>query len=263
MEAGMDGIIQVVEFAMGARDPYTVSHQQRVAYLACALAREMGLPPDRVEALHIAGSLHDLGKIAVPLEILSKPGKLNEIEFAMIKTHPQVGNDILQPIKFPGQVSQMILQHHERLDGSGYPMGLKGEDILLEARILGVADVVEAMCSHRPYRPSLGLDKALEEISRHRGTLYDPLVVDACLKLYTEELFRQTFEVPALSTLPQGAYRDLSVPRGKEPNSPGEPKWWKRPGSLKLFPESWDRFYLHATFALILMGLMVVGSKGL
>jgi putative two-component system response regulator len=254
METGMEGIIQVVEFAMAARDPYTVSHQQRVASLACVLAQEMGLAPERIEALRLAGSLHDLGKIAVPLEILSKPGKLSDLEFALIKTHPQVGNDILQPINFPGGVNQIILQHHERLDGSGYPQGLKGEDILLEARILGVADVVEAMCSHRPYRPSLGLDKALEEISRHRGTLYDPVVVDACLKLHAEELFQKAFAAPTMVAQPQEAYLNLPVPAPKRREA-------KKKTRLTLFPENWDRFFLHATFGLMLMGFMLMGKK--
>ncbi len=185
MQAALDGIIEVMDFALGARDPYTVGHQQRTTRLACALGRELGLKAERLAALRLAGSLHDLGKIAVPSEILSKPGKLSEIEFAMIKTHPQVAHDMLQPIKCLSQVCEMILQHHERMDGSGYPQGLKGKDILLEARILGVADVIEAMCSHRPYRPGLGLNRALEEISRHRGSRYDSAVVDAALRLLT------------------------------------------------------------------------------
>jgi putative nucleotidyltransferase with HDIG domain len=133
--------------------------------------------------IHIAGLLHDVGKVAVPTEILSKPGKISQYEFSIIKNHPQVGYEILQKIDFPWPVTQAILQHHERMDGSGYPGGLRGEDIIIEARILGVADVVEAMSSHRPYRPALGLDSALGEIAKGRGTLYDPQVVDACLSI--------------------------------------------------------------------------------
>jgi HD-GYP domain-containing protein (c-di-GMP phosphodiesterase class II) len=145
----------------------------------------MALPPDQSSTLRIAGSLHDLGKIAMPAEILSKPGKLTEVEFAMIKTHPQVGYDILKPLELPGAAKEIMLQHHERLNGSGYPRGLSGGDILLGARILGVADVVESMASHRPYRPALSLKKAMEEIAQNRGILYDEQVVNACLNLYS------------------------------------------------------------------------------
>jgi HD-GYP domain-containing protein (c-di-GMP phosphodiesterase class II) len=138
----------------------------------------------------MAGLIHDIGKINVPAEILSKPGTLNGLEFGLIKTHPQVGHDILNgTLEFPWPVAQIVLQHHERMDGSGYPQGLSGEEILLEARILGVADVVEAMASHRPYRPALSVSQALEEISQNRGILYDPEVVDACLKVFTEKGF--------------------------------------------------------------------------
>ncbi len=135
------------------------------------------------------GVIHDLGKIYVPAEILSKPGQLNEVEFKMIKSHAKVGYDILKKVEFPWPIAQVIAQHHERIDGSGYPSGLSGENILLEARIIGVADVFEAISSHRPYRPALGIDKAIEEISQKKGTLYDPEVVDACLKLFTVKGF--------------------------------------------------------------------------
>ena len=138
----------------------------------------------------MAGTLHDIGKMYVPGEILTKPGRLTEIEFNMIKTHPKAGYDILKTIEFPWPIALIVLQHHERIDGSGYPSGLPAKDILLEARILGVADVVEAMASHRPYRPALGMDKALAEISQKRGSLYDPEVVDACLKLLVEKRFK-------------------------------------------------------------------------
>ncbi len=184
LDETIETVIQVIESAIGARDPYTVYHQQCVAQFACNLGYELGLSPERLRALRLAGTIHDLGKIAIPAAILTKPGRLTPLEFAMIKSHPQVGYDILKPIKFPGQVRQIVLQHHERINGTGYPYGLKGEEILLEARILGVADVMEAMCSHRPYRPPLGLEKALEEISKHKGSLYEAVVVEACWKLY-------------------------------------------------------------------------------
>jgi PAS domain S-box-containing protein/putative nucleotidyltransferase with HDIG domain len=178
--------------AVEIRDPYTAGHQRRVTRLACAIAEEIGLPEEQIEGLRVAGLIHDIGKINVPAEILSKPGRLTDIEFALIKMHPQIGHDILKKIEFPWPVAQIVLQHHERLDGSGYPAAMSDDDILLETRILSVADVVEAMASHRPYRSALGLDKALEEILRNRGYLYDPEVVDVCLRLFTERRF--TFE---------------------------------------------------------------------
>jgi putative nucleotidyltransferase with HDIG domain len=171
-------------------DPYVAGHQKRVAHLARAIAQELGLPQDQTEGILVIGLLHDLGKIAVPAEILTKPSKLSEYEFNLIKTHPQVGHDILKNIEFPWPVAQAILQHHERLDGSGYPFGLLDQDIILEAKILAVADVVEAMASHRLYRPALGIDKALEEVSQYRAIRYDPNVVDACLKLFTKKGFK-------------------------------------------------------------------------
>jgi PAS domain S-box-containing protein/putative nucleotidyltransferase with HDIG domain len=183
----LDGVIQAMVRAVEIRDPYTAGHQRTVADLAGAIAREMGFSEERIEGLRMAGIVHDLGKISVPSEILSKPGRLTEIQFDMIKTHPQVGYEIMRNIDFPWPVAEIMLQHHERMDGSGYPSGLAGEDILPEARILAVADVVEAMASHRPYRPSLGIDRALAEVSDNRGRLYDPDVVDACLKLFREK----------------------------------------------------------------------------
>ena len=158
LQKAMDGVIHAVSLVVGTRDPYTAGHQRRVAELARAIAREMGLSEWQMMGIHVAGLLHDVGKVAVPSEILSKPGKINQYEFSIIKNHCQVGYDILQRIDFPWPVTRAVLQHHERLDGSGYPEGLSGEDIVLEARILGVADVVEAMSSHRPYRPALGLE---------------------------------------------------------------------------------------------------------
>jgi len=183
MQKALDGIIHAVSMVIETRDPYTSSHQRRVAELAHAIAKEMGLSEWDIMGVHIAGLLHDVGKIAIPAEILSKPGKINSYEFGLIKNHSQVGHDILEKIEFPWPVIRIILQHHERLNGSGYPAGLYAKDIIVEARILGVADVVEAMSSHRPYRPSLGLDSALEEISRQRNILYGSEAVDACLRL--------------------------------------------------------------------------------
>ena len=171
------------------RDPYTAGHQQRVADLATSIAREMNLEDARIDQLRLAAVIHDIGKMYVPSDILSKPGRLSEIEFSLIKTHPQSGYDIVKGMDFPCSVAKVVLQHHERLDGSGYPNQLKSADTLLEAKILAVADVVEAMASHRPYRPALGLDKALEEISRNKGKLYDPDVVDTCLELFNRGKF--------------------------------------------------------------------------
>ena len=183
LKKALDAVVYTVSLIVETRDLHTAGHQRRAAELARAIAREMGLSEWQMMGIHVAGLLHDVGKIAVPTEILSKPGKINQYEFSIIKNHCRVGYEILQRIEFPWPVTQAILQHHERLNGSGYPEGLSGEDIILEARILGVADVVEAMSSHRPYRPALGLDRALEEISQGRGVLYDSEAVAACLKL--------------------------------------------------------------------------------
>jgi len=172
------------------KDPYTDGHQQRISQLAVAIAKELNLPQDKIEGIRIAALLHDLGKISIPTDILNKPVKLSEIEYNLIKDHPQVGYNILKSINFSYPVLKIILQHHERLNGSGYPQGLKSEDILLEAKIIGVADVVEAMSSFRPYRPALGIDKALEEITQNKGILYDPETVDVCCKLFKEEKFK-------------------------------------------------------------------------
>ena len=182
-------IVQAMGTTLETRDPYTAGHQRRVADLARAIATELGLPADQIEGVRTAATIHDIGKIAVPAEILSKPGKLTDTEFELIKIHAKIGYDILKQIEFPWPIAQFVLQHHERLDGSGYPAGLCGDDIFLEARILGVADVVEAMATHRPYRPALGLDGALAEISKNKGVLYDAPVADACLKIFTEKGF--------------------------------------------------------------------------
>jgi HD-GYP domain-containing protein (c-di-GMP phosphodiesterase class II) len=213
----MEALMQVLESTMATRDPYTVGHQRRVSQIACSIGRDMGLSEDRLQNLRIAGTLHDLGKFAIPSDLLSKPGKLTPQEFALIKTHPQVAYNILEPISLPGNTSQIILQHHERLNGSGYPQGLQGEEILLEARILGVADVMEAMCSHRPYRAALGLAETLDELTRNQGILYDAAVVDTCLKLYGEDL-------PA----PQGVSTGQAPRRVAMPlplNLPGDGAW--------------------------------------
>ncbi len=184
----IEAIIQVVEM----RDPYTAGHQRRVAHLARAMATEMGLPFDMIEGIRMAAVIHDIGKVSVPAEILSKPGKLTEKEFELVKDHTVTGYDILKDLEFPWPIAEIIYQHHEKLDGSGYPRGLKGDEVLMEARIIAVADVVEAMASHRPFRPALGMDAALDEIKAHRGSLYDPDAVDTCVKLFTEKGYTLT-----------------------------------------------------------------------
>jgi len=209
----MEALMQVLESTMATRDPYTVGHQRRVSQIACTIGREMDLAADRLYNLRMAGTLHDLGKFAIPSDLLSKPGKLTPQEFALIKTHPQVAYNILEPITLPGNTVQIILQHHERLNGSGYPQGLKGEEILLEARILGVADVMEAMCSHRPYRASLGLSASLDELTRNKGILYDAAVVETCLKLYGQDLPAPR-QVSADPTPPQGIMPSPPVTTG-------------------------------------------------
>jgi PAS domain S-box-containing protein len=186
MDAAIDTMSKIIE----TKDPYTSGHQHRVCQLAVPLAQELGLSPDKIEGIRIASLIHDIGKIGLPTEILSKPTRLTDIEFSLIKGHSQIGYDILKSIDFSYPIAQIVLQHHERLNGSGYPNNLKGDKILLEAKIIGVADVVEAISSFRPYRPALGTEKALEEISQNRGILYDPKVVDACLKLFKEKGFK-------------------------------------------------------------------------
>jgi len=189
LQKALGATVRAISTLVETRDPYTAGHQRRVADLAQALASMMGLPKERIEGLRIAGTIHDIGKVSIPAEILSKPMKLSPIEYSLIKTHPRAGQTILQDVDFPWPVARIIVEHHERLDGSGYPAGLTGEETLLESRILQVADVVESMASHRPYRPALGIDAALEEIDRGRGTLYDAAVVDACLTLFRERQF--------------------------------------------------------------------------
>jgi len=189
LQKALEETVNVLASAFGKRDLYTSGHQQRVMQLACAIASEIGLTSRQMQGIHVAGSLHDIGKINVPTEILTKPGGINEHERGIIQMHPQVGYDIIKGVDFPWPVAQAVLQHHERLDGSGYPAGISGEAIIIEARVLAVADVVEAMLSHRPYREALGVDKALDEIRQNRGVLYDSQVTDACLRLFDEKGF--------------------------------------------------------------------------
>jgi PAS domain S-box-containing protein len=190
LQKSLGKTIQAIAAAIETRDPFTAGHQRRVAELARNIAAEMGLTTDQIDGILMASIIHDLGKISVPADILSKPAKLTNIEYALVKTHPKSGYDILKDIDFPWPVARIILEHHERMDGSGYPHGLKGEAIILEARIIAVADVVEAMVSHRPDRPSLGIAAALAEIERNKGTLYDTVVVEACLRLFREKDFQ-------------------------------------------------------------------------
>jgi len=180
----LDETVNAMSLTVEERDPYTAGHQRRTADLAVVLAQKMGLPDKKIKGIRTAGLIHDIGKIAIPAEILSKPGRLNEAEILLIRRHPQVAYEILKNIDFPWPVDQIVLQHHEKINGSGYPKGLSGEEMLDEAKILCVADVVETIASHRPYRPGLGIEKALFEISSNKGTLYDPDVVDVCLKLF-------------------------------------------------------------------------------
>ena len=183
LQKTFDDVIRTMGFIVGRKDPYTIEHQERVAVLAREIGTVMGLDPWRLEGLRICSLVHDVGKVEIPGEILSKPGRLSPLEFELIKTHARSGYDILKEVDFPWPVAEAARQHHARMDGSGYPRGLKGEEILLEARILAVADVVEAMSSHRPYRPSLGIEASVAEIRGKRGAAFDPSVVDACLEV--------------------------------------------------------------------------------
>lgn len=189
LRQSLEGTIRAIATAVEARDPYTAGHQRRVAALAAAIAMEMGLDVRTTEGIRLGAEIHDIGKIHVPAEILAKPGRLTDTEYALVKEHTQVGYDILKGIAFPWPVADIAHQHHERLDGLGYPQGLKGDAICLEARIVAVADVVEAMAMHRPYRPAVGVDAALAEIEKGKGRRYDPQAVDACLKLLADKRF--------------------------------------------------------------------------
>jgi len=265
----MEALMQVLESTMEVRDPYTVGHQRRVSQIACTIGREMGLSKDRLRDLRMAGTLHDLGKFAIPSDLLSKPGKLTPQEFALIKTHPEVAYNILEPVTLPGNTAQIILQHHERMNGSGYPQGLKGEEILLEARILGVADVMEAMCSHRPYRASRGLAETLEEITRNKGILYDAAVVDTCLNLYGQDLPAPR-EVSSAPT-PLAVMRPVPpVPRGDGTRAqemvPGVRAWpqavaGKSRHWARLLPQR-HRAWMHIGSASIMAWLIMASIKG-
>jgi putative nucleotidyltransferase with HDIG domain len=190
----LEGSITAIARTIETRDPYTAGHQERVAQLAQAIAMELGLNEAQIEGLGFGGLIHDIGKISVPAELLSTPRRLRPQEMELIRGHAQVGYDIIKDIDFPWPVKDMILQHHERLDGSGYPQGLKEPEILYEAKILAVADVVEAMSSHRPYRPGFGIEVALEHIRECRGNIYDAKAVDACLTLFRDKEF--AFKIP-------------------------------------------------------------------
>jgi PAS domain S-box-containing protein len=189
LEKSLEESIKSIAYTVESRDEYTAGHMKRVGQLSSAIARELGLPEDTIHGIELASTIHDVGKIAIPVEILTKPGKLSKVEFMLVQTHVEAGYDIIKNIEFPWPIARMILEHHERMDGSGYPQGLKGDEMLLGSRIIAVSDVIEAMSTHRPYRFVLGIDAALAEIKQHRGTLYDAQVVDACLKLFAEKRF--------------------------------------------------------------------------
>ncbi len=189
LRRAVGGTIHAMALTVEKRDPYTAGHQRRATDLARAIADEMGLPKDIIDGIRMAGVIHDMGKVYVPADILNKPGKLTRDEFMLIRRHPEAGYDIVKYVEFPWPIGQIVLQHHERLNGSGYPNGLKGREICLEARIVAVADVVESMASHRPYRPALGIDRALEEIQSQSGILYDPDVVECCARLFHQKKY--------------------------------------------------------------------------
>lgn len=189
LRKNLAGTIQVISMMLETRDPYTAGHQKRVSKLARSIAQEMNVSPDITDIIRMAGSIHDIGKMSVPGDILSRPARLNDVEMQLMRVHPQTGYDILKVADLPHPMAEIVLQHHERLDGSGYPQGLKNDEILLEAQILSVADVTEAMISHRPYRPALALNVALEEIEKNKTILYHPKVVEVCLGLFREKRF--------------------------------------------------------------------------
>ena len=190
LRKSLGATINAMSATVEARDPYTAGHQRRVSDLARTIATEMQLSRDQIDGIRLAGMIHDLGKISVPSEILTKPTRLTDLEFELIKTHSEAGYNILKDIEFPWPIARIVLEHHERIDGSGYPQGLKGEDILLESKIIAVADVVEAISSHRPYRPAFGLGPALDEIAQNSGTIYDAAVAEACLNLFREHRYK-------------------------------------------------------------------------
>ena len=186
----IEGTAYIIMKVVETRDPYSIGHQQRVSKLATAIAQEMKLPQDKIEGTKIASLVHDIGKVNLPTEIISKPSKLIEVEFNLIKNYPKVGSDILKKVDFPWPIAEIVFQHQEKIDGSGYPRGLKGDEICIEAKILGVANVVEAMSSYKSYRPALSIDEALTEIIKNKNILFDPEVVDTCTKLFKEKGFK-------------------------------------------------------------------------
>lgn len=200
LHATVIGIIEAMTVVVETRDPYTAGHQHRVAELAGAIGRKMGLPTDVIEGITLAAAIHDIGKIGVPSELLSKPSRLNETEFQLIKVHSRAGYEILKNIDFPWPIADIVHQHHEKMNGTGYPQGLSGDAILIEARIITVADVVEAIASHRPYRPALGVDTAIDELRKFRGVLYDAAAVDACLSVFAEGFLFQRSPRDAFSS---------------------------------------------------------------
>jgi len=236
LQKALESIVWVTSAAVEARDPYTAGHQQRVTNLSLVIANDMQLPEEQKQEIRMAAMVHDLGKICIPSEILCKPGRLNSIEFSLIKMHPQAGHDLFENVDIPWSIANIIHQHHERLDGSGYPRGLKGKDVLLAAKIIAVADVVEAMSSHRPYRPALGIEKALEEVSNKKGIFYDPDVVDSFSNLFKEErlpipqLVSDVIETIARD-IHEGYLRtQLDKVHGKDPSMV---QWDKLPNYLK------------------------------
>jgi len=190
LEKLIEGIAYSITEIVEIRDPYLRGHHQRVSQLATAIAQEMKLPQDKIEGVKIASLVHDVGKVNLPTEIVSKPSALVEVEFNLLKNHPRTGYEILKKVDFPWPIAEIVFQHQEKIDGSGYPRGLKGAEILIEAKILGVANVVEAMSSYKSYRPALSMDESLTEISKYKNILFDPEVVDACLKLFKEKGFK-------------------------------------------------------------------------
>ncbi|MFC2035689.1 HD domain-containing phosphohydrolase [Chloroflexota bacterium] len=236
LQKALESIVWVTSAAVETRDPYTAGHQQRVTNLSLALANDMRLAEEQKQEIRMAAMTHDLGKICIPSEILCKPTRLNSIEFSMIKMHPQAGHDLFENVDLPWSIANITLQHHERLNGSGYPRGLKGKDILLAARIIAVADVVEAMSSHRPYRPALGIEKALNEVSSKKGVFYDPDVVDSFSNLFRERGLPISQLVPdVIETIARAIHADYLRSQRESVNSedPSLAQWNKLPNYLK------------------------------
>jgi putative two-component system response regulator len=246
LQKSIIGTINLVASTVEIRDPYTAGHQRRVSDLAAEIANEMGLTLPQAEGIRLAGLVHDVGKIFIPAEILGRPGKITDIEFAIIKTHAQVGYQLLKPIDFPWPIALIVHQHHERMDGSGYPRGLSGEEIILEARVLAVADVVEAIASHRPYRPALGIDKALEEINAKAGILFDATVVEACILLFREKEFGLAWEkIESLTAgFPNRSDGGMALGPGRHERSEPSPSYRE----ITPFDQETKRKFKQATF---------------